>query len=496
MRINPSRRGAAGGLALAFLALHLLGVSQRRLDPMALSYAMQVSLPLLAAAVAWWNGRDRQREAATRWRLVAVAFVFWACGMSTSGCIDLGRCNADSGVDIAAYVLYGVPMLLALATSPSEWSSPLVRVIDAVMVALMTALILVSTFRLSAVAAVSGNAPLSGFINMFDVENVLLVLFAAIRLATSAGSGSHRLYGALSVYAVLYCVVAAYYNHHVVAGLGLAAGTPYDVLVGVPFLAFVLAALVPDRQAPVPPWLSSPRLLRFAVALPPFFMVITVVVVGAVAARQAFGFSITCMVLAVLGYGIRSTLQQAHHMDAARAAERDRDALAVLAWRDPLTGIGNRRAFDSALYVEWQRAQSSGRSLGLLMVDIDRFKSINDTLGHVAGDEVIGRVGRAIAASASRPGDVVARYGGEEFACLLPDTSPGDARIVAERMRVAVAGLAIAHPSSPEGRVTVSIGVASVVPAGGAAVEQLVRTADRALYAAKKAGRNRVVHGG
>lgn len=492
MGVIPRWSLVASGLALVFLGVHLVAVSQRWLDPMALSYLMQVAAPLIAAVLAWRNGRDRRQDASTRWRLVALAFVLWAGGMSTSLCIDLGPCRADAGIDVAAYVLYGVPLLLVLATSPSEWSSPLVRVIDAAMTILLTLLILVGTLRLSSGTDTPGQ-PLAGLIDMFDMENLLLLLFAAIRALAGARGDSRRLYVALAVYTALYFVVAAYYNHHVVAGLGLAAGSRHDVLVGVPFLAFSIAALAP-AGAPRPPRRQlSPRLLRFLNALPPFFLTITVVMVGAVVAHSAFGLTIACMVLAVLGYGIRSTLQQAHHIGAMRMAERDRDAMADLAWRDPLTGIGNRRAFDAALHLEWNRARSTEHSLGLLMIDIDHFKAINDALGHVAGDAVIRAVGHALQSSSSQSSDVLARYGGEEFACLLPDCSLRKAGVVAERMRATIEALAIGHPGSPDGVVTVSVGVASVMPDGAGSLEQFVRAADRALYAAKAGGRNRVV---
>ena len=488
MRITRPRAWIACGLAAGFAVLHLLAVSQRQLDPMALSYGMQVLAPLVAASIAWWQGRDRAMETHTRWRLVSLAFVFWAVGMGTSLCIDLWACSPESGVDIAAYVLYGVPMLLVLATSPSEWASPLIRVIDAAMVVLLTLLILVNTFHL---ADLADDELLSGYITMFDVENLLLFLFAGIRLLAAADSRSRVLYATLTVYTGIYFWIALYDNHHVVATLGLQAGSRYDVLVVLPFVAFALAAFLFDPDAPAPRR-ATPRLLRFAAAVPPFFLTITVVVVAALAARNTFQFGIACTILAILGYGIRSTLQQVHHIGAARLAERDRDAMADLAWRDPLTGIGNRRAFDAALHLEWGRARLTEHSLGLLMIDIDRFKTINDTLGHIAGDKVIRAVGEALQSSASLSSDVLARYGGEEFACLLPDTPLRKARVIAERMRAVVEALAIAHPASPEGVVTISVGVASLVPGDAASVEQLVQAADRALYAAKSGGRNRV----
>jgi diguanylate cyclase (GGDEF)-like protein len=492
MVTSRTRAWIGGALAIAFLALHLLVVSQRALDPMAWSYAMQVLAPLAAAGVAWWMGRAGERGMRTRWRLVALAFVFWAAGMGTSMCIDVaGACDPEAGIDVAAYVLYGVPLLLVLATPPSEWASPLIRAIDAGMAAVLTALMLVNTFAIAALGTDADQQVLAGYVTVFDAENLLLFLFAAIRLLAAGDAANRALYASLAVYAALYFAVALFYNHHVVVALGIDAGSAYDVLVGVPFLAFMLVALVPDHRLPAVR-ATPPRLERFAATVPPFFLTVTVVVVAALAARHTFGLGIACTLLAILGYGVRSTLQQVHHIGAARSAERDRDAMANLAWRDALTGIGNRRAFDAALHLEWDRARRTEHSLGLLMIDIDNFKAINDLKGHIAGDEVIRAVGHALESSASLSSDVLARYGGEEFACLLPDTPLRRARITAERMRAAIQALAIAHPAGVEGVVTVSVGVASLVPGETGSVEQLVEVADRALYAAKAAGRNRI----
>jgi len=493
MRIIPSRAAMVGGVSIAFLAAHVAAVTQHRFDRMLLSYALQIVAPLAAAAVAAWMARDARSVGPLRWYLVALAFVLWAVGMALSMCIDLAvACAPAASAGISVYVLYGVPLLLVLATPPSEWASPLIRGIDAAMVIVLTALILVNTFHLSTLEGVADDTALAGYISMYDAENLLLLVFAAIRLLVATGWTSRALYGALTAYTAVYLLVAFYYNHHVVAALALPAGGLNDVLVGLPFVAFAMAALAVDHQRAAPQR-STMRLLRFASTVPPFFLTITVVVLAALVARQTFVFGIACAILAVLGYGVRSTLQQVHHIGAARLAERDRDAMADLAWSDPLTGIRNRRAFDAALDLEWDRARRTEHSLGLLMIDIDRFKAINDTLGHVAGDQVIRDVGRALESAASLSTDVLARYGGEEFACLLPDTPLRNARLVGERMRARVEALAIAHPSNPSGVVTISVGVASLVPLAAAAPGTLIEAADRALYAAKSEGRNRTI---
>ncbi len=172
--------------------------------------------------------------------------------------------------------------------------------------------------------------------------------------------------------------------------------------------------------------------------------------------------------------------------------------LATLATTDGLTGIANRRRLDEALASEWRRAARDGTAVSLALADVDHFKPFNDRHGHGAGDECLRGVAAALAGTVRRPADLVARYGGEELAALLPDTDAVGAGAVAEGMRAAVEALGIAHGDSPPaGMVTVSVGVATVTPAGGedpaAGVRALLAAADGALYEAKRTGRNRVV---
>jgi diguanylate cyclase (GGDEF)-like protein len=167
-----------------------------------------------------------------------------------------------------------------------------------------------------------------------------------------------------------------------------------------------------------------------------------------------------------------------------RRAEAE-DKLEELATTDALTGLRNRRKFDAAIESEWRRAMRQKSPISLLMIDADHFKSYNDTFGHQAGDQVLVGIAICISDSVRRAGDCAARYGGEEFSVLLPGTAATDALRIAETIRLKVIGWSEEdHPS------TVSIGVASITPSGGMDWHQLVRAADKALYAAKAAGRN------
>lgn len=169
------------------------------------------------------------------------------------------------------------------------------------------------------------------------------------------------------------------------------------------------------------------------------------------------------------------------------------DLLERYAFIDSLTGLANRRAFDERLSQEWSRCQRSSTCLSLILLDVDHFKSYNDHYGHGQGDACLTTVARALATSQMRAYDLVSRYGGEEFVVILPDADLTGAQQIAERLRQSVYDLAYPHAASPvDNRVTISLGVACTVPQTSATAAQLLRAADRFLYEAKRAGRNRL----
>ena len=158
---------------------------------------------------------------------------------------------------------------------------------------------------------------------------------------------------------------------------------------------------------------------------------------------------------------------------------------------DGLTGIYNRRFFDQQLHSEWRRLRRIDAPLALLMLDIDHFKGFNDSLGHLAGDDALRKVGEVLQNSLQREGDVACRYGGEEFAIILANTGLEGGEHVAARVHDLIAGLAIAHPGSPQGLLTLSIGLAVAEPVSEEQPGGLVARSDQALYRAKHEGRNR-----
>jgi len=191
--------------------------------------------------------------------------------------------------------------------------------------------------------------------------------------------------------------------------------------------------------------------------------------------------------------GCRQVIGLSMDITAAKLHEKEIEAISRL---DALTGIANRRAFDETILREVSRHARQRSFLALLMIDLDYFKAFNDMYGHLKGDRCLRQVCGAAARQLRRPADLLCRYGGEEFAVILPDTGVNGACAVAERIRRGIEDLGIMHGGSPIGHVTVSVGVASFIPAPHSEAEDLIRDADQGLYCAKENGRNRIEIGG
>jgi diguanylate cyclase (GGDEF)-like protein len=182
--------------------------------------------------------------------------------------------------------------------------------------------------------------------------------------------------------------------------------------------------------------------------------------------------------------------------EAEVALQSANEELQRLAYLDGLTQIANRRKFDERLSQEWRRLKRDQLPLSLILCDVDYFKQYNDSYGHQVGDDCLYKVAYVLAIAARRPPDLAARYGGEEFAVLLPNTSLEGAVEVAKKIQVQIKALQLPHQRSGVSQyVTVSFGVASMIPAETKTPEQFLAQVDRALYQAKVEGRDRIAVG-
>ena len=197
----------------------------------------------------------------------------------------------------------------------------------------------------------------------------------------------------------------------------------------------------------------------------------------------------------VLNAKLRAMQRIAEMRQQLQQANRE---LRLIAVKDGLTGISNRRHFDETLMKEIKRAIRSETSVSLVMCDIDFFKPYNDNYGHQAGDDCLKYVARTLATSTKRPGDLVARYGGEEFAIILPETGTDGAMAIAESIRSTIEELNLSHDySAVADHITISCGVAAISPKRDGEdisdlAKQLIKSADNGLYRAKEIGRNTV----
>jgi two-component system chemotaxis family response regulator WspR len=205
--------------------------------------------------------------------------------------------------------------------------------------------------------------------------------------------------------------------------------------------------------------------------------------------------------IARIRYHTRAHLNQVQRDEAYRALRVSQQQLMEanlelqrLTNSDGLTGLNNRRRFDEYAQAEWLRDRREQTSFGVVVADVDDFKSYNDTYGHLAGDDALRHIAGAIRTSCCRPADLPARFGGEEFAVVLPRTSTSGVRHLAENMSQAVANLKIPHTASTTGGyLTLSVGGAAKVPGREESVLDLMVRADKALYEAKTKGKNRIV---
>lgn len=270
------------------------------------------------------------------------------------------------------------------------------------------------------------------------------------------------------------------------------------IVVGVVFAAqalLILAALVQHRK--VTPGRGQYVLMAgFAIVIVVFAGRIVAALRGTFDVAMIFSgtpveqasFMVAVLMPMLLAMGLVLMVEERAGADLQEANRR----LEELSVTDALTGLSNRRHFDRLLASEWSRSARRGSPFTVLMVDVDHFKRFNDRYGHLAGDDCLARIAGVLKAFTRRSGDVAARYGGEEFAIVYPDMAPEVAARMAEAVRQGVEDLGIPHEDSPFGRVTLSVGVATMPASRDALAEALVRRADELLYEAKAGGRNAV----
>ena len=491
MTKNPALPTIAVGVSVALLFLHAVLCATFKSHSSAISYVFFVFWAGVALYACSRRAINSPPVVRRNWGLLSSALFIWLLATLLAARAEfwVHASPAAAQIDDLVYFFYGVPVLLAIATPEDRESISFFFWLDGILAVAVGCLAYVALFDALPFSSI-GFHPLSTqqVIHIYDVEDFSLAVLATARLLISPRrSAEHRFFAIATSYLWVYAVCATIYNHieAVVDDAGV-----FDALVGPPFIVLVLATWfwAPATTS------SSDRTERslpasFIDNARPVLLGLSVVALSAWITRDHFRVAIGTIFGAFVIYGIRSAMLQNRFVRTETDLERARDRLEQLVLQDGLTGIANRRCFDQRLMQEWARARRTGAPLSLLLIDIDHFKKLNDTYGHLVGDESLIQVARILQGAVSRPGDLLARYGGEEFAALLPETGDSGAINVAERLQAALRN--ILPPAPIERQVTISVGVTTWTPPQRCSADHIIETADRALYEAKQNGRDR-----
>lgn len=448
------------------------------------AYILMVIAPLFAAAATLWRGRLHLTAVRFGWYALSLSLTIWAFGAWDNLWQEmiLHHQNEMYRTSMEAFSLAVVPTTFLVASDWRLHGRQLLRVVDALVALALGCTYFQYTWTMIHNQAAPTEAGVTYLVWLLDFQNLYLVLGALVRWYVAEDGDERDLFKSLSVHLSVYFVIV-FINDHYFAG-NPAFGPQYGTIVTVAFAVLCGFALRGPTRQPVRRVNSA--LVRTVRSGIPILLALALLTASLLLIRVEYLWGCIGVTLAVLGIGVRTTLIQVHHIEHREALKRQASALQTIAWTDALTGVPNRHFFTEALTRAW-RDEERHEHQAILMIDIDHFKLLNDRHGHPVGDGCLREVARVLQQSLARPHDVLARYGGEEFIVLLRDCSAAGARLVAERLRLAVQQLRIENTSSAE--LAVTSGALTDAPSA----EQLVEAADRALYQAKISGRNRVV---
>lgn len=478
-------------LALALLVLHVtLSVragATNAIWPLLAAMALQ-TVAVAAVLVRW---RRSPGEARQLWLLLAMAIgMQWLCSAANVLSIVSTGDPADWMSILAAVFsgLYMVPVMFMTARSFSRDMPRMVSLMDILISVCVTVMLFALIVMVMALPPSQMREHVRELAYLGDAVNYSLALLASIRVIGGATRKRRHAYFAASTFLWINAVAISAYNRMEQSGLPWWGGVLLDV-------AFVAVIVVAARVAPA--WLRRMRPSRQTTTIidgfAPIVLSINVLTLGIGVSRLNFGVGMLISVLSVVFYGLRMAYIQSRDQNRERLATMSNQRLQRQLGMDPMTGIANRGTLDAHLREILTDRRRTTETCSVLMIDVDLFKQYNDTLGHIAGDHCLVRVVGALRSGLLRPGDLIARYGGEEFAVVMPDTGVKAAAMVGQRLVDAVAELGLTHPTSPYGRVTVSVGAATCPVSGNDVSVALLDAADQALYQAKHDGRNRCV---
>ena len=453
------------------------------------SYAVVLAILALTVLACWLRLRLSVRHNRPLWSLLLLALI---CQGGAFGLLFTDSLSNPLGTLVAFdptfyFCLSSLLLTLAAAYNPVATLYRWASIVDGLLACAIAALFYY-TLRQVLDAATPESMPAIFVMWMFDAMGCFVAAFATLRLVSTKRSDERRFFFVLTVFAWLDAVLPGVHNRFILSSESYLP----ELLLGLPFvvLGFLLGR---RRKVWFRAYRPSRRIRHFAESISPFVMSLALCCLAfAQLGKNPFLATVT-LILGITSYAARNAILLGQHLAFEDDLRKLKRGLQQAIVRDELSSLLNRRGFYRLLRREWDSARGTGRSLSVAMIDIDSFKSFNDTYGHLAGDDCLAAVAHALQREASeQPEVVVARYGGEEFVALMSGYDSAASEEILQRLRRRVEAMQIQHARSAQHVVTVSAGLASTVAARYPDSDKFLNAADEALYTAKRGGRNRV----
>ncbi|HET7891967.1 MAG TPA: GGDEF domain-containing protein [Candidatus Sulfotelmatobacter sp.] len=444
-----------------------------------LSDLIQLTLGIVLICAIVAAGRRSEGMALSFWRLAAFAYLVWSVAQAFCVYNDVASSPLVSGIENFLFCFWFAPLAMAIFLDPDTGTGQLDALVALDFVQAVLVCVAAYLYFFYIPRSESGEMSHSVWAPYFAGYGLVCLAFI-LRGAVSRSRDARYLFGRMGIFLLLSGAVDALYDYG--PGRGLHTGAWFDLLwSAVLVVPTVIVISWKQAEAPDPSLEPAPRETRIFTELFYLLYPLLVLFMSLRIARERLGLAATVVLLSFLCSSARLLVTQNRLMLAKEALRRE-------ASRDGLTSLWNRKAILSILERDLLRSERDHQPVGLIMIDVDHFKAINDSRGHAAGDSVLRIIASGIAAVV-RPYDSVGRCGGEEFLIVAPGCDLADTWELAERVRCHVAGCNIVVGGAGV-QVSLSLGVA--IADAAVDMEKLLHAADTALYQAKNAGRNRV----
>lgn len=469
------------------LAIHLAVLVAEPARVLSWSYLFVLAVLLFTLALGGRRLRLSVLHNRPLWALLTVALV---AQLAAFGLLFADSLVNPQGTLVAFdptlyFCLGSLFLTIAAVYNPTGPLHRWMSILDGVLACAIAGLFYILLHRI--IGAGSSDVSTASFIMwMFDAMALFVAACATLRFAATKRADERRFYFVLLMFSWTELIFPAIHNRFILASESYIPELCLD-------LPFVVLGLLLSRRRTV--WFRgyrASRRTRIVVgSLSPFVLSLALCLVAFAQFGRNDILAIGAIMLGIASYAVRVALMLGHHLYLEGELKHLQRGLRQTVVHDELTRLLNRRGFNRIFTSEWERSAALNLPLAVAMVDIDMFKAFNDTYGHLAGDDCLAAVARALQNEASlHSGVTVSRYGGEEFAVLLTGGDRARAEHALQRLRLRVEALQIQNRRSPHGVVTVSAGLADRIGGEYAGKEKLLDAADKALYAAKHAGRN------